>query len=413
MSIFVIFKNRILKSRFLKDLSILMVGSVLSQAIPLLVSPILTRIYTPGEFGIFASYMAFISIGSTFVTGRYQSAIILPKSDEIARYLAATSFFLALFSSVLLLVGFMFFSNIKNYFYFIPFGIFLFAFYDILIQWLNRKEQYKQMTINRAIQAISISSTQVLIGVIKKISLGLVISDIVGRVVSIIIIFKKTTKEMIITRPSFNKFIAIAKKYKKFPKYLMPSSLLNNFSYQLPYIMIPIIFSPTVGGFYFLVFRAIMSPISLISNSITEIFKNKATQEIRKNNSCKNTYKKLFLFLLIVGIVPTILLLFFAQNIFVFVFGSEWKEAGLYAQIFSPVFLLNLISSPLSFIFIIREKLKLNLIIQFLFCFLIVASLVFSFFIKNTLVLISLLSASSCFIYIIQIVISYRLSYRS
>ena len=61
-----------------------MTGTGLAQAIPIAISPILTRLYTPEEFGIFALYIAITAILTILVTGRYELAIMLPKEDEDA-----------------------------------------------------------------------------------------------------------------------------------------------------------------------------------------------------------------------------------------------------------------------------------------------------------------------------------------
>ncbi|WP_404320059.1 lipopolysaccharide biosynthesis protein [Malaciobacter canalis] len=410
------------KSEFSRNVLTLMTGTTIAQAIPITISPILTRIYTPEDFGIFALYMAFISIGAAVVTGKYEMAILLPKKNENAKYLVVISIFLTIcFSILLYIIYYIFFKEINNilniedkfnYFYLVPIGIFLFAFYNILLQWMNRQKEYKLMTKNRFIQASSIALFQLLIGTIKKLSLGLVIADIIGRIIAIVLIFKSVFSQIKIDNFSLKKLIYLIKRYKKFPKWEMPATVLNIASFQMPYIFIPILFTSSIAGFYFLVFRVLMMPIGLIGNAILEVFKNRAIDDFNKYNSCKEIYKKIFLLLLAVGIIPTFILVFFAQEIFAFTFGEAWREAGVYAQILAPFALLRLISAPLSFVFFIREKLELDLLIQFIFLILVLTSLVISYFYSSSsIVLVSSLSISGCIFYIIQIIVSYRLSY--
>ncbi|MFX4236614.1 translocase, partial [Aliarcobacter butzleri] len=78
-----------------------------------------------------------------------------------------------------------------------------------------------------------------------------------------------------------------------------------------------------------------------------EVFKNRAIEDFNKYNSCKEIYKKIFLLLLGIGIIPTFILISFGQEIFAFAFGEAWREAGIYAQILAPLALLRLISAPL------------------------------------------------------------------
>jgi len=409
------------KSEFSRNVLTLMTGTTIAQAIPIAISPILTRIYTPEEFGIFALYMAFISIGAAIVTGKYEMAILLPKRNEYAKYLVVISIFLTTCFSILLYIFYyIFFEEINsilniqdkfNYFYLVPIGIFLFAFYNILLQWMNRQKEYKLMTKNRFIQSSSIALFQLLIGAVEKLSLGLVIADIIGRIIAIVLIFKSVFSQIKIDNFSLKKLIYLVNRYKKFPKWEMPATVLNISSFQIPYIFIPILFTSAIAGFYFLVFRVLMMPIGLVGNAILEVFKNRAIEDFNKYNSCKEIYKKIFLLLLGIGIIPTFILIFFAQEIFAFAFGEAWREAGIYAQILAPLALLRLISAPLSFVFFIREKLELDLLIQFIFLILVLISLYISYFYSSSIVLVSSLSISGSIFYIIQLIVSYRLSY--
>ena len=68
-------------SPFVKNVISLMTGTTAAQAIPILISPILTRLYKPEEFGAFALYMAIASVLSVVVSGRYELAVILPEND--------------------------------------------------------------------------------------------------------------------------------------------------------------------------------------------------------------------------------------------------------------------------------------------------------------------------------------------
>ena len=61
-----------------------MTGTIIAQAIPIAISPILTRIYRPEDFGLYAIFVAIITILGTVVSGRYELAIMLPKKDEDA-----------------------------------------------------------------------------------------------------------------------------------------------------------------------------------------------------------------------------------------------------------------------------------------------------------------------------------------
>ena len=72
------------KSEFGRNVLTLMTGTTIAQAIPIAISPILTRIYTPEDFGVFALYISISTIFAVIVTGRYELAIMLPKKNKDA-----------------------------------------------------------------------------------------------------------------------------------------------------------------------------------------------------------------------------------------------------------------------------------------------------------------------------------------
>jgi len=92
------------QSRYARNVITLMTGTGLAQAIPVAISPILTRLYSPEDFGTFAVYMAVVSIASVLVTGRYELAIMLPKNDRDALHIVVLSAGLSCIISALLLL---------------------------------------------------------------------------------------------------------------------------------------------------------------------------------------------------------------------------------------------------------------------------------------------------------------------
>ena len=107
--------GKLLKSEFNRNVLTLMTGSTISLAIPIAISPILTRIYTPEDFGVFSLYMAITTIIAVIATGRYELAIMLPKKDENAADILILSLIVSLVISLIsFLIIFFFNSQITN-----------------------------------------------------------------------------------------------------------------------------------------------------------------------------------------------------------------------------------------------------------------------------------------------------------
>ena len=105
-----------------------------------------------------------------------------------------------------------------------------------------------------------------------------------------------------------------------------------------------------------------------------------------------------------------VVLLAWGDDLFAVIFGEEWREAGVYAQILSPMAAIRLISAPLSYVYILREKLVLNMILQGLLLTLTVMSILVGGFLDDIKLMLFLMSASGVLFYCLQLCFSFRLT---
>src|SRR6478752_7286707 len=101
-----------LRSGYSKNIITLVTGTTLAQAIPIAISPILTRLYTPEDFGVFAIYFSASTVLAVFATGKYEMAITLPEDREQSRHLVQLSVLIAAILSLFLLVVVLLFKDI-------------------------------------------------------------------------------------------------------------------------------------------------------------------------------------------------------------------------------------------------------------------------------------------------------------
>ena len=99
------------KSEFSRNVFTLMTGTTIAQAIPIAISPILTRIYTPEDFGLLALFLAITIIIGSIANGRYELAIMLPEKDEDAINISALGFIISSSMSLILLILVFFFND--------------------------------------------------------------------------------------------------------------------------------------------------------------------------------------------------------------------------------------------------------------------------------------------------------------
>ena len=412
--------NTWIKSEYARNVLTLMSGTTVAQAIPVIVTPVLTRLYSPAEFGLFAVYMALIALGAMIATGRLEMAVLIARKDADALRLALTGVAVSGVFSILALGAIIIGGQqlaalpgqpeLENWLYIVPFSIFLFSVYKVLLHWLNRNKHYELMSRTRVIQSGSISALQLVVGLASKLTTGLAVADCLGRLVSLMMISGKVKATMKLPGFSLARHYALIRRYRNFPFLGSPASLLNVLSLQLPYLVIPAIFTSAVAGMYFLVFRVLMMPIALLGESMMEVFRNRALEDLKQHGTCRPVFVQTLLSLVIIGFPPALLLMIFGQEIFAFVFGEDWREAGRYAAILAPMALFRLVCAPLGGVLFIREKLKLVLLLQSIFFILVALSLVLGWMNRDPVILVSFLSVSGCLFYLLQALSSFRLS---
>ena len=142
-----------------------MTGSTIANAIPVAISPILTRIYSPEDFGLLALFVAITTIFGTIVNGRYELAIMLPKKDEDAINIVALGFvIMSLITLILFMIVIIFNEKIVHllnnkdigtWLYIVPLSIFFIGLFNLLNYFNNRKKYYKDIARANIIKSIT------------------------------------------------------------------------------------------------------------------------------------------------------------------------------------------------------------------------------------------------------------------
>lgn len=362
------------KTDFSRNVLTLMTGTTIAQALPIAISPILTRMYNPEDFGVWALYISIITILASAITGKYELAILIPKSRQKARDIVALSLFLSFICSLIIFFIIISFiddlllllntPDIKIWLYFVPFNIFFIASATTLYYYNNRIEKYKILSNNQIIQSSSQGFFNLSIGYFNKVSGGLVFGTFFANLIAFIYLFFKTKTSFRTYVLKKDNIIKVSKEYNKFPKYNLSSNFLENISSQIPIFLLGAFFNSTIVGFYSLSQRVISIPIGIFGRSVGDVFRQEAIKQLNEKGNCRRIFLLTFKKLLLISLLPFLLFYFIAPELFNIVFGSNWIIAGEYAKILTPLFFLQFISSPLSNMFMIAQKQEYDLILQ-------------------------------------------------
>ena len=358
--------ERLQQSSITRHVVTLGLGSFVSQAIPIAASLVLSRLYSPkayGDWGIFVSYTGILAV---LVSGRYELAILRPAKKVGALNLVALSTSLAFAGSLCfflllhLLCSLAPSVSIPGLSY-LPFYVFLTSLIQIYNGYANRTEQYDAIARSSISRSLTQAGSRIILGGFRFES-GLIVGALLGSIVGIGSLARKIHLIRDIQRSfSFRYMCQLAHIYRYFPFFQMPSALLNALSTNLPLILMAFYFNKEQIGCFSMAITLLYLPVSLISNSLGQIFYKKAVIWPAEDTA-KLAYKFLKLTFPI-GLIMSLFLIWGGEHLLGFLLGSQWSTTGLYAAYLSPWIWLILCFSPLGMIFDAIDKQKTEMIL--------------------------------------------------
>ena len=162
--------------------------------------------------------------------------------------------------------------------------------------------------------------------------------------------------------------------------------------------MLSALFSPAIVGYYALGNAVIRLPMNIIGAAIAQVFYQRACEAKNKGESAE-VVEKLYRRLVAIGLFPMMLLCLIGEDLFSIVFGQNWAEAGLYAQILAPWMFFTFISSPLSTLFSVYERQGSALVVHSAIFLTRLISLYIGGVLGNVYIALGLFSITGVFVY--------------
>lgn len=352
-------------------------GTAVSQVIVLLTTPILTRYYTPHDFGVAGFFLSFIIFLAPFSSLNYFQAVILPRSETeclrlVRLCLGISLLFLPVFGATFFLLAPTFSSffkmpELQSFTWIFPLAILVRSVYLVLAAYMSRRRAFAIQSKANVCQTLTE----------RTLSLAVAFCGHASSVVMVLTRFVALITETgilllaFVRRPLSSEEATpgrttreLAQEYREFPLYSSWSMLLANGSSQLPMILLPLLFSPAVGGFYALGNRLLQLPMQLFGDSIRNAYYKEVTDRIHQGRDNSEGFQSLRKHLVATGMFPFVILLFFGSFIFSTVFGSAWAEAGSYVGILGFFFFFQFVSTPITCIFNAYKKQKYLMVIS-------------------------------------------------
>jgi O-antigen/teichoic acid export membrane protein len=371
-------------SSFIKAFILLVSGSALAQLINFALQPVLTRLYSPEEFGLYAIFLSGVGLLGSLTTLRLDLSIISAEDDSDAKglfyvclvitTLVSALIFMLIVTFKSLIIDFFNMSNHTGWLYVLPIALLLNGLYSTITNFNYRYKYYKDISKSTIMRVAALIGFQIVFFYFGMGYLGLVLGYAISLLFGLSSLYFNIVKYIKpINEVNIQMMFKILNKYKDYPIYQLPTSFVNHFTYESIIFGIGSMYSKSSLGLYSLTHRILSLPLSVISESTRQLF----IKQVMENKNEPLKVRKNFIYLgcfLLIGIsIPFTLLAIYGNQIFGFFFGQEWELAGDFVQVLITLYIVRFVVYPLSGVVLVYKKQKLSLIYHsiLIFCVLI------------------------------------------
>jgi|GEM_PF-3562091 len=332
-------------------------GTALAQLVFVLATPILTRVYSAEELGIFGVYAAVVVVASRVVGLRYELATPLPRRDEVALHLVWLTMLLSVGMLSAAYVAYAFMTHglglfagahpLQSYVWTVLAGIFMFVLNMALSMWFIRKKAFDTVANSRMINALLLAVFQ-LAGFLSSAKLLILLGAYpLALTFSNLYLLRRLDWRIVrYRRHRTAKLLGtLVRRYREFPLYTTPSSAMSELSQALPLFVLSAFFGNVQVGYFFMARRIGLMPTSIVGRAISQV--NHAEMlEHHRSGALGGVLMKQIHLLQWVSIVPAAGLAALAPAICERLLGDEWRLAGQYLQLMTPYVVVRLVFAP-------------------------------------------------------------------
>ncbi|MCS7305978.1 MAG: lipopolysaccharide biosynthesis protein [Thermoguttaceae bacterium] len=366
---------RVPGGRFGRSLVWLSGGTALGQAITLAVSPLLTRLYRPEDFGVFGVYVSLLGIITVVASLRYEYALPLPEDERTAFHVLALCF-LALGGTTLVgglavwwigeeLGEWSNLSELGKYVWLLPVGILAAGTYQILSYWGIRERCFPMLAQTRINRGLLRAGVQVGLGAVYPGPSGLVVGQLIGEMAGSGSLGREIWKRYRHLWGSlrWREVFQAGRRYRRFLFFSSGADFLDSLGLHGPLIFFAAFYGPEVAGWFTLGQRVIAAPLNIVVDAAGQVYFGEVAQ-LAKNDpkAMKGLFLRVAGRLALIGAIPVGGMCLLAPWVFEFLFGSDWEVAGQYVQILGAMFAVRFPIAPLSHTLNVLERQDLHLL---------------------------------------------------
>jgi O-antigen/teichoic acid export membrane protein len=356
----------------IKNISTILSGTVIAQLIGLAAMPLLTRLYSPEDFGRYQTYLVLLNILLILVAFRYDFALLGAKSNYafwrlfglVLRITLLTSSIVALFLAFSHFSLEAEFSLDQSLLLFLGPAMMIGGLHQLLNYIPLRERFYRLSAMAKVSQGVFYVGSALGLALSPFLAIGMMFADLIGRLaasVTILVLSSKHLPKFLISLPK-SVLRKVAMENVTFPLMTLPGALLS----ALTAAIMPFLFATHFGigtvGQYALVERVVLLPVGVIALAIAQVFTGDTSLLFRENPlAVYEKFRRTVCILLLIALPSSVIGFLILPSLVPLVFGEEWRLAGQLAAYAMPIALSTFVAAPVNMILVIVGANRLQL----------------------------------------------------
>jgi lipopolysaccharide exporter len=351
---------------FAANVALMAGGTMFSSALLILAEPVTSRLFPPEAFGAVSTFYSGATILGMIACLRYEMALLLPREEEDASNIFVLC--LSILSAITLLTGMASYIIGKDILgllnmeelwpssiWLFPIAVFLTGFEQLLRRWHTRHRRFNCIALSRSMQNIPRVLAEVgggLAGFTSAVNLTYFrVFGLIGSPLNLFYNFLKNDLIRLLKQFSAEGLIRVAARYVKFPLYESVSMLVKVAALNLPVILLASFFGTDEAGLFAKAFYLLYLPALILGESTSQAFFQLSSHRKAMGMELGGLTKAIFTRMISLGVLPFAVVMLTGPEIFRFVLGPWWSDAGIYARIISPWMFAVLLNNSIQTLF--------------------------------------------------------------
>lgn len=341
-------------------------GSAVAQFITLLSLPLITRLFAPADYGYYVIFLAWGGFLAPVISGRFEVAIVLPKRDGSAAALAMGSLAIvvalsSLAAMAILLAGAAGLKVHQSGLVHLPLYVLSLGCVQVFTNLAIREKGYRRLSLSRILQALSSAAGMLIGGSYYSAEFTtLVFATIAGQLVGLCVLLGGVAQPRALLRVNRRQVVRLLKHYRKLAFFNVPHVLSDAAQGSGLPLLIGVLFGPQVTAYYSFAIRLLKAPLGLISSAVSQVYYPNAAAARNEVGKLRREAKRILL-VMSTGVIPILLVVLLVPDAaYTAVFGPKWEEIGTYVKVLSPWALAAFVASPLTVVFLVKERFGLH-----------------------------------------------------